>query len=285
MSQDLIQTIDFDALYQEQCRRSSFGPRTSTDWDRRAERRNRHEPDSDYSRAFLARVDLAGAKTALDIGCGTGNLAIPLAQRLRQVYALDFSPEMLRYLEKNRRHAGVDNLVAHRLSWTDSWKEIPAVDIVVCSRAMSVEHLRDALEKLNRKTKLRAYLTIRSGGSYLGPEVSDLLERTLEPRPDYIYAVNVLYQMGVRARVDFLRSTSNTTYASPVDFIESIQWRVGTLTKKEGSRLRKFFRGLPRAADGRTRYQHDFEWAMLSWEKKGGTGRRNAIPEKTAKNA
>ncbi len=125
LGKDLIQDIDFGALWREQCRRSSFGPRTSADWDRRAERRSHRELDNDYSRAFLARMDLSGAKTALDIGCGTGNLAIPLAKRLRQVHALDFSPEMLRGLEKNRKQAGVDNIAVHRLSWTDSWGTVP----------------------------------------------------------------------------------------------------------------------------------------------------------------
>ena len=108
LGKDLIQDVDFGALYREQCRRSSFGARTSADWDRRAKRRSQGEGDSDYSLALLARMDLTGAKTALDIGCGTGNLAIPLAKRLRKVHALDFSPEMLRYLERNRKRAGVE---------------------------------------------------------------------------------------------------------------------------------------------------------------------------------
>ena len=268
LGKDLIQDIDFGALYREQCRRSSFGARTSADWDRRAERRSQGEGDSDYSRAFLARVDLAGAKTALDIGCGTGNLAIPLAKRLRQVHALDFSPEMLRFLDLNRKRAGVKNIAVHRLAWTDSWKGVPAADVVVCSRAMSGDDLRGALEKMDRKAKLRCYLTLHAGGSYLGPDVLALLDREMEPRPDYVYAVNILYQMGVKARVDFLRSRGGMGYASAEDFIGAVRWRVGELSKKEEARLRKFFRALPREPDGKSRYRHDFEWAMLAWEKR-----------------
>ena len=264
---DLIQDIDFGALYREQGRKSSFGPRTSADWDRRAERRSRGEGGRDYSRAFLDRMDFSGAKTALDIGCGTGNLAIPLAQRLKKVHALDFSPEMLRYLERNRKKAGVENIAEHRLSWTDSWKGVPKADLVVCSRAMSVEDLRGALEKMHRKTRMRAYLTIHAGGSYLGDDVLGLLDREIEPRPDYIYAVNILYQMGVKAKVDFLRSTGGMGYASAEDFLQAIRWRIGALNAKEERRLRRFYRGLPREADGTARYRHEFSWAFLSWEK------------------
>ena len=267
LGKDLIQEIDFGALYREQCRRSSFGARTSADWDRRAERRSRGEGDSDYDRAFLARLDLTDARTALDVGCGTGNLAIPLAKRLRKVHALDFSPEMLRHLEINRKRAGLDNVVVHRLAWDDSWKGVPAADVVICSRALGVADLRAALEKMHRKAKRRCYATLHAGGSYLGPDVLALLDREMEPRPDYIYAVNVLYQMGVRARVDFLRSRGGLGYASAEDFIGAVRWRVGELSGKEETRLNKFFRALPRAADGQRLYRHDFEWAMLAWEK------------------
>lgn len=263
---DPIRDIDFNGLWKEQCRRSSFGPRTSADWDRRAERRSRGEGGGDYDRAFLERLDLAGARTALDVGCGTGNLAIPLAKRLRRVHALDFSPEMLRHLERRRRREGVDNVVVHRLSWTDSWAEVPKVDVAICSRALGVEDLRAALEKMTRKARLRCAATLHAGGSYLGPDVLALLDREMEPRPDYVYAVNVLYQMGFRAKVDFIRSTGGMGYGSADEFLQAVRWRVGALSAKETARLRAFYRSLPAEADGRSRYRHDFVWALLAWE-------------------
>jgi SAM-dependent methyltransferase len=267
LGKDPILEIDFGALYREQRRKSSFGERSPADWDRRAAGRSRAGPDDDYTRAFLDRIDFTGAKTALDIGCGTGNLAIPLARRLRAVHALDFSPGMLRQLDRNRRQAGADNLVAHRLSWTDSWKGVPRADIVLCSRALGVEDLRAALEKMNAKARLRCYATIHAGGSFLGGDVAGLLERAIVPRPDYIYAVNILYQMGIRARVDFLRTAGGMGYGSAESFVDSIRWRIGKLSAKEAGRLRRFFRALPRGAAGEARYRHDFTWAMLSWEK------------------
>jgi SAM-dependent methyltransferase len=268
LGKDLICDIDFNALYREQCRQSSFGSRTAADWDRRAEQRDRRDLNSDYNREFLARVNLEGARTALDIGCGVGNLAIPLARRLRKVTALDFSREMLRRLLANARRAGVSNIEMFLLSWTDSWKGVPPADVVICSRAMSVEDLKAALEKMNRQARRRCYLTLHAGGSYLGKDVMDLLDRPLEPRPDYIYAVNILYQMGLRARVDFLRSQGGMTYASAGEFLDGIRWRIGPLSTKEQKRLRRFYGTLPRDEKGQAKYRHDFEWAMLAWEKK-----------------
>lgn len=265
MSKDIISTIDFNALYREQARRSSFGHRSAGDWDRRAAQRER-DMNSDYTRAFLRRMNLDGARTALDIGCGIGNLAIPLARRLRTVYALDFSPEMLRRLAANARAAGARNIKRIPLSWADSWKDVPVSDIAVCSRAMSVEDLKGALEKMSRHARLRCYVSLHVGGSYLGPDVMEKLDREIVPRPDYIYAVNILHQLGFRARVDFLRSEGGMTYASADDFVAAIRWRIGALSAREERRLRRFFETLPRDRRGRAKYRHDFEWAMLAWE-------------------
>jgi len=268
LGKDLIQNVDFDAMHQEQCERSSFGARSSAAWDQRAVQRDRWTLGSDYSQAFLARMNLDGVRTALDIGCGSGNLALPLAQQLRKVYALDFSPEMLRLLQKNCRKEGVENIEVHCLAWEDVWKGIPTVDLVVCSRAMGGKGLKQSLQKMNRKARLRCYLTIHAGGSFLSPDLLELLDREIAPRPDYIYAVNLLYQMGIRAKVDFLQSTGGMSYASAARFIQSVQWRIGPLTPREKSRLRDYFKNLPRAEGGAAQTRHSFDWALLSWKKK-----------------
>ena len=120
---------------------------------------------------------------------------------------------------------------------------------------------------MNSRARLRCYLTLHAGTTFLSEDVYRVLRRPVVPRPGYIYAVNILYPMGIRARVDFLRTTGGLTYDSPEQFVEGIRWRLGSLTAAEEMRLLAYFRRLPRAADGTARYRHDFEWAMLSWEK------------------
>lgn len=263
---DLLARIDFAGLYRRQARASTFQPRTVEDWDRRAKPRSHRETDSDYARGFLSRLDLTNVQTILDIGCGTGNLALPLARRVRRIHALDFSAVMLRLLRANARAAGIRNVTTHQLAWTDDWARLPRADIAICSRAMTVTDLRAALEKMTAQARLRCYLTVHAGGSFLSADVYRVLRRSFVPRPNYLYAVNILYQMGHRARVDFLRTTGGLAYDGPEAFIDGIRWRLGSLTPAEEKRLQAYFLALPCRPDGTRLYRHDFDWAMLSWD-------------------
>lgn len=57
------------------------------------------------------------SSTLLDIGAGAGRYTIPLAKEVAEVVALDFSNEMLRYLEKAADGADVTNIVRQQTSW------------------------------------------------------------------------------------------------------------------------------------------------------------------------
>lgn len=51
------------------------------------------------------------AKTALDLGCGTGDLAIKLAKRGYEVIGIDFSGEAIKKAEKRLKTEGIKNSV------------------------------------------------------------------------------------------------------------------------------------------------------------------------------
>ncbi|MDR0994385.1 MAG: methyltransferase domain-containing protein [Verrucomicrobiota bacterium] len=266
-SKDALAAIDFAALYRRQAKASSFEMRSREDWDQRAQRRSRHEKGSDYARAFLARMDLHEVHSVLDIGCGSGNLALPLAKKVKQVHAVDFSSGMLSLLRAQARKQHLKNIRTTRLAWTDEWPRVPKTDVVVCSRAMSVEDARAALIKMDALARKRCYLTVHAGGSFMSEDVYRVLRRTMIPRPNYMYVVNILYQLGIQAKVDFLNTSGGLAYEGPEAFVEGIRWRIGRLTSAEEKRLRTYFESLPRDAKGRSQYRHDFVWAFLSWEK------------------
>ena len=76
-----------------------------------------------YARDFLELAELRPDERVLDMGCGAGTLAIPLARAEHPVLACDFSPRMLEVLREGiayeeaarHRRPGHDRDAAARL--------------------------------------------------------------------------------------------------------------------------------------------------------------------------
>ncbi len=82
-------------------------PDAQAHWDKRARTYSFHDAPNDYVRSFIAKMGLVGGESVLDMGCGTGSLAIPLAKLGHRVVAADFSEGMLERVRENASAAGV----------------------------------------------------------------------------------------------------------------------------------------------------------------------------------
>ncbi|MHB8263492.1 MAG: class I SAM-dependent methyltransferase [Acidimicrobiales bacterium] len=95
----------------------------------------------------------------VDLGCGTGALALPIAEKAAKVVAVDLSDEMLAELARKAKSAKLDNIIV-RAGAIENFQADPAsVDIVVTNYAL--HHLRDPDKVLAVK---RAYGWIKPGG-------------------------------------------------------------------------------------------------------------------------
>jgi SAM-dependent methyltransferase len=70
--------------------------------------------EADVAGLLQAVASLLGRKvvmtSALDFGCGTGRLTIPLATRAERVVACDIAPTMLAHARRNAEAAGLQNV-------------------------------------------------------------------------------------------------------------------------------------------------------------------------------
>ena len=261
-----IEDLDFARLYRNHMARSGRPPKRAEEWDARARAGGMSRMGSSgYADGFLARMDLRGARTLLDVGCGPGTICLPLAGRLARVYGLDYSEAMLDALCGEAARLGVENAVAIRRAWEDDWSDVPVCDIAVASRASNVADLDAALEKLSAHARLRVYMTHLVGGHFMDPAIADVLGRRHQGFPDYIYVLNLLHRKGIHPRVDHIQVPSRLAGTDSFEaFAVRVSWTYPDLDAAELARLRAWYDADPdRAARGGA----PMRWAFIHWEK------------------
>jgi SAM-dependent methyltransferase len=109
----------------------------------------------------LRRLAEGGARTAADLGCGTGPLLPFLAEHFEQVVAVDFAPGML---ERARgRVAGRKQVTFLQRNLTDLSGLAGPVDVAVAVNSLVLPDVRD-LEAALRQVRT----VLRPGGHFLG---------------------------------------------------------------------------------------------------------------------
>ncbi|MFA5460952.1 MAG: methyltransferase domain-containing protein, partial [Sulfurimonas sp.] len=104
-----LKEIDFALMYKEHKEATVFKGKNSNDWDKKSKEMAPRMQKSSYVEDFISRMDISKNDTVLDIGCGPGTLAIPLAKMVKEVIAIDFSAQMLEELEAYAAREGITN--------------------------------------------------------------------------------------------------------------------------------------------------------------------------------
>lgn len=127
--------------------------------------------ESAWRPLLVERALAAGARDVLDVGCGTGTLAIALAQAGARVAAVDGDEEVLARAREKAARAGVD------VDWrTGLAGALPAedgsADVVTCS--LLLHHLQppakaEALAECRRVLRPRGRLLVADWGAAADP--------------------------------------------------------------------------------------------------------------------
>lgn len=269
------QDIDFNRLWQEARRRKSWKKKKKTDWDRRARGFAERNLDSRYAELFLDMLRPEPHWRILDIGCGPGTLALPLAERVREVTAVDFSQAMLAELEKQAAARKLANIRTVQASWTDDWTAlaIPPHEVAISSRSLSVDDLEAALIKINDWATEKVFIADRVGSGPFDPDLFAALGRPFDPGPDFIFTVNILYQLGIHPHIDYIEIDKTKIFANREEALHSCLWMFDDLTPEEESRLASYLdERLIGNNDGTLTLarKNQVKWALLSWDKRGG---------------
>lgn len=265
-------TVDWQQIWQQSWRRRKSDRNDRDFWNRRAPSFAKHAKESPYVDEFLQRMAPKPHWSVLDVGCGAGTLALPMAGMVRKITAIDFSEVMIDILTERCWQEAITNVFPRILSWQDDWDAagIEKHDVVIASRSLAVEDLRGALTKLADTAKHRVIISSLVGDGPFDRKIFEAIGRELDRGPDYLCVYNLLHQMGIFAEVTFVTNQGGIkVYSDLEQAVESFRWMISEMTIDEEARLRFFLEShLVRQKDGYAlSYRHPVRWAIISWSK------------------
>jgi len=256
-------------------------------WNAFAPRFRRKVGDPDlYIEIFYDYLEAKPKDTLFDMGCGSGTLAIPYAQKGHEVFAADFSPEMLKYLMQGAEEAGVaDRIHPIELNWNEDWslRDLPKCDIAFSSRSFISRDLTSSLKKLETVAKRRCCIGVwdtpiegydRHLAKAIGYErpgigthyliMGELMDRDVFPELKYIYSPfrQARYETREAAEKELRHAFSHMTGKQEEQFLQYIQTHLIYHPEKG------FYQG--KELDGFWQFDHNdnSSMAFISWNMK-----------------
>jgi SAM-dependent methyltransferase len=281
MTFNSISDIDFEAIWANQIKHfSSYGRDNAAGyWDRRAQTFSNPLRKSSYTNDLLQRMELHRSYSVLDVGCGSGIMAIPMAGIVRKVTAIDISSRMLDILKESADRKGVRNIHIMNKDWTEviPGQGIPSHDVVLASRCLSGPGITDSLRKIDMMAKRTCYITWRAGqGDDFEIETYKALGWEYHPHPEYAVIWNVLYSLGIRANLEIFESIQEERYPNLEQAVTNL-CRGETVSDRIKDKLATFVENRFSNKNGYLYHQSRINWALIWWQKREGTNKGNRL--------
>lgn len=240
-------------------------------WDQRAPSFAARSLSSPYTTGFLKVLAPKPEWSILDVGCGVGALAIPLASHVKQVTAIDFSEAMIEHLDRRCQAMGIANIRTSHTGWEDDWDEagIGTHDVAIASRSLVVNDLETAIRKLDKAARTRVLIASPAGDGPMDRRALEAVGRPFQKGPDYIYVYNILHEMGIYAHVSILHSEEERTFGNPEEALAIYRTLIDNLTPEEDARLIAYLSQelILRKGVWALRHPNPTQWALIWWEK------------------
>lgn len=190
-------------------------------WSDFAYRYDKRQTLMDYApEVFDKLVGILGEKKSLiEIGCGTGKFTLPMLDHAENVIGIDFSDDMLSVLK-----AKTDS---QKLGLIHSkWEEAevrPADSVYSINAIYRMWDLRDALLKMDHAAQEKVVIVWTLQNSIFDSLFKQVGLPGLGRKSDYIHLLNVLYEMGIDANLEFMDVTKENCFETREEIFKQFQ--------------------------------------------------------------
>jgi SAM-dependent methyltransferase len=228
---------------------------------------------------FLDRFSWEKNETVLDVAAGPGTFAVPLASRVREIVAVDFSSAMLQELRLRAEKEDRRNIRTIGGRWLEI--EPPGVfDTVLCLNGLGVITVNDshesrldlALTKLKDCVGRRLVIQIPHADSSVSFAIRSIFGND-EPSPES-RRIGILYyamvDCGILADLEILSQQRQRRFASPEDACRHFVDRLGGGSASPGQieKLRRHLAAsLQQNHDGTFTLYENIKQALFVWNR------------------
>ncbi len=224
--------------------------------------------------AVIRGTDITADSRILDIGSGPGTLAIPFAQKVSHITAVEPAEGMTGVLKEKMAEFGRENISIVQKRWedVDVEKDLePPYDVVIASFSLGMQDIRAAIEKMMQASSRYIYLYHFAGPTSWDMQWQELWpllhckEYLPGPKSDVLY--NVLYQMGIYPNVSTFPLEHNQRYSNLDEAMAALAPQAQAEKEEQKALLREYLQGALREESGSLMLPGSSIRVKMWWEK------------------
>ena len=222
-------------------------------------------------------TDITLDSRILDIGAGPGTLAIPFAQKVAHLTAVEPAEGMCSVMREKMAESEVKNITIVQKRWEDVDVERdlqPPYDVVIASFSLGMQDIRSAIEKMVQASSKYVYLYHFAGPTSWDRQWQDLWPklhgRAYLPGPKCDVLYNVLYQMGIYPHIRTFRLVHNQRYSTLEEAMHTLAPQAQVETQEQKAILREYLQGVMREENGALVLPASSLRVKVWWEKDQG---------------
>lgn len=181
--------------------------------------------DTNLIRKKLSEI-IGENKKILEIGCGTGNFTLLMAQYSEKVLAIDFSPAMLHELKIRLSENRLKNVTLHQCKW-EEYNVKEQYDFIVSVNSLyRIHDMERTLLKINDSCR-QGFVIVRTiQRPFLFKMYKDV-GIDLGECNDYQLMALMLWKNGIRANLEYITYEKSKEYNNIDDILKEMKVELG----------------------------------------------------------